>query len=119
MRQELFLPYFMEDRISKTERRKVYLLIALSIVLGLTLLSIGIYIVPKDCELLGDDFGYYYSDSICIKCENEPQPCLDDMGNLGARIIAGLGLFFVLLPPLYPFIEDFQKKKIVENKLFD
>lgn len=111
------MPYFMEDRISKTERRKVYLLIAVSLILGLTLLGIGIYLIPKDCELIGDDTASMHT--IRVNCKNEPQPCLDDMGNLGARIIAGLGLFFVLLPPLYPFIEDFQKRKIVENKLFD
>ena len=107
----------MKDKFSQTEHRKTILLIATSIFLGILLLGIGGYIVPKDCELIGDDsIGMH---TICPNCEDYPQPCLDDMGNLGARIVTGVGLFFILFPLLYPFIHDFQNQRLEKDKLFD
>ena len=117
MRQELFLPYFMEELSSKIERKKLILLIVLSLFIGFAVIGIGIFITPEGCELIGDDTAGL--DSICVKCRDYPQPCSDEIGNYGAKIVVGLGLIIFSIPAWYPFFEEYQKRKIIENKVFE
>ena len=103
--------------MNKSQRKIIILQITISVILGFFLVGIAILITPENCELIGDDTAGMHT--ICLNCEDFPQPCLNEMGNLGARIIGGLGILALCFPVWYPFIKDFQGKPIIEEKLFD
>jgi hypothetical protein len=88
--------------------------LAISPVLGISIIGTARFITPKGCEWIFDDTRGF--DAFCVgNCEGQPQFCSDDNGNNIAIIIACGGLFFMVLPIIYYF----QRRTASDSRLFD
>ncbi len=87
---------------------------AISLLLGVSIIGTARFLTPKGCEWIFDDTAGF--DAFCVgNCEGQPQSCSDNNGNNVAIIIACVGLFFMVFPIIYYL----QKKTTSGSKLFD
>lgn len=96
------------------KNKETILLAVISLVLGFTLIISGIASVPTNCELFGEDTAGL--DSFSFGCSTCPQPCSNDLGNLFARILVGMGIFSIFFPLTYGFMKALQINSTEEAK---